>query len=105
MHKLIISLLLICVVFGCKSKSTMTNAQVRALILDTPIIIDHGDYLEVRFTHTASFTTKPKSPFAISGTSAEGENGTNYDTTIYIKSKNNDEIHCNDTVFLPNAYR
>jgi hypothetical protein len=28
-------------------------------VLGTPVIIDHGDYLEVRFKHGASFTSKP----------------------------------------------
>lgn len=62
----------------------MTNEEIKASILDTPIVIDHGDYLEVRFKHVGVFTEKPSNPWGISGSSSDGQNGVTTDSSMYI---------------------
>lgn len=45
-------------------------------ILDTGIVIDHGDYVEVQFGNVTVFTSKSKTPFVNgSGSNDCGENG------------------------------
>lgn len=75
--KYLITLCLIPLACGCKHRPTMTNAEIKVSILDNPIVIDQGDYLEVRCKHVAVFTEKPFPSDMISGSSANGQNAIN----------------------------